>query len=277
MANVIKLKNSSTASSTPTTGQLVLGEMAINTNDGKVFIKKNDGADAIVEVGPVYSVNSATGAVVLDLEDIDDVVFTSATNGDVLSFNGTNWVNTAAPPADISSNSIGDLQDVTIGTEATGEVLRWNGSAWVDAVLAYTDLSGTPTTVTTINGESGVVTGYAKLATANTWTAGQRGEVTVLTSGATVTPNLADSNNFSLTLGINATLANPTNQTAGQSGCIVITQDGTGSRTLAYGTNWKFEGGTAPTLTTTASAVDVLVYYVESASRITAKLLVDVK
>ena len=105
----------------------------------------------------------------------------------------------------------------------------------------------------------------------------QRGTITALTDGTTITPNFNNANNFSVTLGGNRTLANPTNLTAGQSGVIVITQDGTGSRTLAYGSNFKFPGGTAPTLTTTASAVDVLAYYVESASRITARLVADVK
>jgi hypothetical protein len=111
----------------------------------------------------------------------------------------------------------------------------------------------------------------------NSFTAAQRGTVVALTDGATITPDFALGNNFSVTLGGNRTLANPTNLTAGQSGVIVITQDGTGSRTLAYGSNWKFPGGTAPTLTTTAAAVDVLAYYVESASRITARLVADVK
>jgi hypothetical protein len=119
-------------------------------------------------------------------------------------------------------------------------------------------------------------TDYAGIANVQTFTAGQRGEVTVLTSGATVNTNLADSNNFSLTLATNATLANPTNIVAGQSGAIVITQDATGSRTLAYGSNWKFAGETAPTLTTTADAVDVLVYYVESSTRITSALINNV-
>jgi hypothetical protein len=105
----------------------------------------------------------------------------------------------------------------------------------------------------------------------------QRGTVSALTDGATITPDFAAANNFSVTLGGNRTLANPTNLTAGQSGIIVITQDGTGSRTLAYGSYFKFSNGTAPTLTTTASAVDVLAYYVESSTRITAKLVSDVK
>jgi len=118
---------------------------------------------------------------------------------------------------------------------------------------------------------------YAQLAAAQSFTAAQRGAVSALTDGATITPNFALANNFSVTLGGNRTLANPSNQTAGQSGAITITQDGTGSRTLAYGSNWKFSNGTAPTLTTTANAVDILVYFVESASRITARLISDVK
>lgn len=108
---------------------------------------------------------------------------------------------------------------------------------------------------------------------AQTFTKAQRGAITALTDGATITPDFSAANNFSVTLGGNRTLANPSNQTAGQSGAIVITQDGTGSRTLSFGSNWKFPNGTAPTLTTTANKVDVLVYYVESASRISAQLL----
>lgn len=115
----------------------------------------------------------------------------------------------------------------------------------------------------------------AGLDTAQTWTKGQRGEITVLTSAATITPDFADSNNYSVTLDTSATLANPTNLTAGQSGCIWITQDGTGSRTLAYGSYWDFTGGTAPTLSTAAGAVDCLVYAVQSSTKITATLITN--
>lgn len=117
----------------------------------------------------------------------------------------------------------------------------------------------------------------AKTDVAQSFTAAQRGSVSALTDGATITPDFAVANNFSVTLGGNRTLANPTNITAGQSGVIVVTQDGTGSRTLAFGSYWKFSNGTAPTLTTTAAAVDVIAYYVESSTRITAKLVTDVK
>lgn len=117
----------------------------------------------------------------------------------------------------------------------------------------------------------------AKTDVVQSFTKAQRGTVVALTDGATITPDFSLGNNFSVTLGGNRTLANPTNLTAGQSGVITITQDGTGSRTLAYGSYFKFPSGTAPTLTTTASAVDVLCYYVESSTRITARLMADVK
>ena len=110
----------------------------------------------------------------------------------------------------------------------------------------------------------------AKTDVAQTFTSGQRGEITGLTDGATITPDLADSNNFSVTLGGNRTLANPSNIVAGQSGSFFITQDGTGSRTLAYGSYYDFAGGTAPTLSTTASAVDRIDYVVRTATSIHA-------
>jgi hypothetical protein len=135
-------------------------------------------------------------------------------------------------------------------------ILKGDGAGVITAAVAGTD--------------------YAGISNVQTFTAGQRGAVSALTSASTITPNFATSNNFSLTLATNATLANPTNIVAGQSGVIAITQDGTGSRTLAYGSYFKFADATAPTLTTTSGAVDVLVYYVESSTRITASLINNV-
>ena len=45
--NTIKLKRSNVQSNVPSLGDLTLGELAVNTFDGKVFIKKNDGSDSI--------------------------------------------------------------------------------------------------------------------------------------------------------------------------------------------------------------------------------------
>jgi hypothetical protein len=108
----------------------------------------------------------------------------------------------------------------------------------------------------------------AKLDAAQSFTAAQRGAITALTDGATITPDFAVANNYSVTLGGNRTLANPTNLTAGQSGSIFITQDGTGSRTLAYGSQYDFIGGTAPTLSTAANSVDRIDYVVRTTGSI---------
>ena len=108
----------------------------------------------------------------------------------------------------------------------------------------------------------------AKTDVAQSFTAAQRGAISALTDGSTITPDFAVANNFSVTLGGNRTLANPSNLTAGQSGSIFISQDGTGSRTLAYGSYYDFAGGTAPTLSTTASAVDRIDYVVRTSTSI---------
>lgn len=140
------------------------------------------------------------------------------------------------------------------------------------AAAALPKSGGTMTGAITFNAGQ-TIAGYGLLDGAQTWTQGQRGEITVLSDGATITPDFANSNNFSVTLGGNRTLANPTNLVAGQSGCIWITQDGTGSRTLAYGSQWDFAGGIAPTLSISANAVDCLVYAVQSSTRITTSLI----
>jgi hypothetical protein len=94
--------------------------------------------------------------------------------------------------------------------------------------------------------------------------------IATLTDGTTITPDFDAACNFAVTLGGNRTLANPTNIAAGQSGSIFISQDATGSRTLAFGSYWDFISGTAPTLTTTASAVDRIDYVVRSSTSIHA-------
>ena len=84
-----------------------------------------------------------------------------------------------------------------------------------------------------------------------------------LTDAATVAVDLATGINFTLTLGGNRTLGAPSNAKPGASGVIIVKQDATGSRTLAYNTAWKFFGG-SPTLSTAANAVDMISYFVET-------------
>lgn len=97
-------------------------------------------------------------------------------------------------------------------------------------------------------------------------------EVT-LTWAATITPDLSAGSNRLLTMTGAATLSNPSaGMTPGRTGRIRIVQDGTGSRTLAYGSWWDFEGGTPPVLSTAANAEDYLDYEVITTTKIRAKL-----
>jgi hypothetical protein len=93
-----------------------------------------------------------------------------------------------------------------------------------------------------------------------------------LPPGATVAVDLNLGLNWTLAMGGNYTLANPTNGKDGQSGKIEITQDATGTRTLAYGANWLFAGGLDPVLSTAANARDVLYYAVLSDGKVHASL-----
>jgi len=83
-----------------------------------------------------------------------------------------------------------------------------------------------------------------------------------------VTLDFSANQNFVLTLTGNVTLANPSTEAVGQSGFITCIQDGTGGRTLALGTDYETAGGAGITLTSTASATDVVPYVVVASNRI---------
>ena len=155
------------------------------------------------------------------------------------------------------------------GTAVTSTAAEINVLDGIPATLTATELGYSDGVTSAIQTQIDTK-GDASKDVANTWTAGQRGEVTALTSATTITIDMANSNNFSVTLAHNATFANPSNDTAGQSGSIFITQDGTGSRTASWGTDWEFAGGTAPTLTTTAAASDRIDYVIRSGTSIQA-------
>lgn len=112
----------------------------------------------------------------------------------------------------------------------------------------------------------------AELNLPESWPAAQRGTPTNITiSTATFTPNFDTAQNFEvdLTSACPCTLANPsTTLVAGQSGMIEVHQDGSGSRTIGtWGTDYQYVGGTSTiTLSTAASSVDYLPYYVNNAA-----------
>ena len=120
MAQTIKLKRSATEGAVPTTGSLELGEVAINTYDGKMYIKKNDGTESVVEIGEQY---------VLPFTD-----------------NSTNW-NTAYSWGDHATAGYFDdayhpnadkwttARTLTLNGDVTGSV-SWDGSANVTLTAA---------------------------------------------------------------------------------------------------------------------------------------------
>lgn len=76
------------------------------------------------------------------LDDLTDVTITAVSNGQVLKYNGSAWVN-AADNTGTTISSIDDITDVTITSASTGQFLKWNGTAWVnDTIDLGTDTSG---------------------------------------------------------------------------------------------------------------------------------------
>ena len=291
------------AASPTFTGTVLLGQNAVLAFEGST----DDGNETTITVTDPTADRTIT---------IPDVTGTVITTGDTGTVTSTMIANATIADADISSTAEIAVSKLANGTarqllqtdaagtgveftsdvdipgtlDVTGAVtldstLQVVGNISTDASLIFegstadafeTTVSVTdPTADRTITLPDATTT-VAGLAVAQSFTKAQRGTVVSLTDAATIAVDLSLGNNFSVTLAGNRTLGAPTNQTAGQSGVIVVTQDSTGSRTLAYNSVYKFAGGTAPTLTTTASAVDVLAYYVESSTRITVTSLLNV-
>ena len=276
MAVPVQNLRSGTATKRPVASGLAFGQVAVNYNEADPAVYLRGDANALIKVSPVFVGTGAPNAI-------------PASGGSAGNSKGEQWLDNALAtyafkvwdgdswevpnyfPSGLVANG-----NVSLGTVVSG---TWQGTA-VGLVYGGTGAA----TASGARSNLGLVIGTdvqafdadtAKTDVAQSFTAAQRGTISALTDGATITADFAVANNFSVTLGGNRTLANPSNQTAGQSGCIWITQDGTGSRTLAYGSQWDFTGGTAPTLSTAAAAVDCLVYAVQSSTKITATLITN--
>jgi hypothetical protein len=140
MANTVVLKRSAVQGKTPTTSDLALGELALNTYDGNLFFKKDSGTASIVSVATLTgtqtltnktltspTVNSAT-ANNLTLTGTLTAGGGAGTNGQILQSTGTGvqWVT-----RDVST--LDSLTDVVISSPASNEVLKFNGSVWINA------------------------------------------------------------------------------------------------------------------------------------------------
>lgn len=115
------------------------------------------------------------------------------------------------------------------------------------------------TTATNANELGGVVAAsYARLDVQQGFTRGQHTGRSVLSESASnVAVNAALSNGFRLLMGGNWNLLNPTNPADGQVLRVLFIQDGTGGRTITWGSQYKFPGGVSPVLSTGAGEVDL--------------------
>lgn len=95
-----------------------------------------------------------------------------------------------------------------------------------------------------------------------------------LTDAGTVTPDLNQATVFSWSIGAaGRTLANPANLNSnmlGQRIILYLVQGGSGSNTITtWGSAYKFQGGTTPTLSTAASAIDRVICEIMSTTVLT--------
>jgi hypothetical protein len=174
-----------------------------------------------------------------DLRFPDDAELQLGTGGDLQIYhNGTN---------SYLDNTTGGLYLRTNNTENAVVALA------NDAVTLYHDNSAKFATSATGATVTGTLVATTDTDTSNT---------------GSVTLDFGANQNFVLTLTGNVTLANPSTEQVGQAGVIVFIQDGTGSRTLSLGTDYETAGGAGITLSTAASAVDVVPYFVKASGSI---------
>lgn len=125
MATKIQLRRGTATQWTSSDPTLSSGELGIETDSGKV--KVGDGATAWSSLAYFGNLE--------ELNNVGDVVITSAASGEVLQYNGTNWVN--------SGVAINEITDVVITSASADEVLQYDGTNWVNAPIdALPDQSG---------------------------------------------------------------------------------------------------------------------------------------
>ena len=105
--------------------------------------------------GDILSYNGTswvnTSAPSSNISELGDVSLTGLSSGQILSYDGTSWVNTSSPPANISSSLFEDLSNVNFTSPTSGEYLSYNGTDWVNVPAP---VGG----VTSVNGSTGAVT-----------------------------------------------------------------------------------------------------------------------
>lgn len=234
----------------------------INTNNTKEISQLIAGLDAGL-VDHETRLSAVSGASVQTFSDANVTVLaatTLAAQTGTLSASRTVTLPAASSVAAGKELIIADISGTVTATNtlviarAGSDTINGTTSAVMAAPYGFRRLVSDGTSKWTFDG------GIARLGTVGAYTAQQYFSTATLTDAATINWNLSTAQVAKLTIGGNRTLANPTNMVDGGTYILRITQDGTGSRTLAYGTAYKWPGGTAPVLSTTAGAVDIITF-----------------
>jgi len=224
-----------------------------NTNIAAVSVLTSvNKADIATNVAAITSANTVIGAVsVLTKTNLDAITSVNTVIGAVSVLTSVNLARIVATSAALATS---------IGTR-----LPLAGGA-LTGILSATDVicSGVGVDVDALLGKDVRI---AKAAVA---------DIVSLTDGANISVDFNAGQNFAVQLAGNRTIDNPTNCVPGQTGSIFVIQDGTGSRTLSFGTNYKFPGGTAPTLSTGASACDRIDYITFTSTNVHAVATLNV-
>jgi len=103
----------------------------------------------------------------------------------------------------------------------------------------------------------------AILAADNAWTGSQASTFVALSDAATVLVDFNTEQNMYVTITASRTIGAPSNQTIGQSGFLIVEQDGTGGWTPSFHADWDFGTDGAPSVDTTAAKKALFAYIVD--------------
>lgn len=193
---------------------------------------------------------------------ITGALYFNTTAGEMRVYSGSAWIAAYLPSSSyVTLNTTQTLTNKTISVDdntvsgiAASSFVLSNGSGNIDGSAAQKAI---PTG--TVVGTSDTQTLTNKTIEAGTFTNGYTEEVATANTGTAYTISLANGSVQILTLTGNCTFTFPT-ATAGQSFILLLKQDGTGSRTVTWPAAVKWPGGTAPTITSTASKADKYVF-----------------
>ena len=189
MATVINFKRSSTQNAVPTTGDLSLGEVAINTYHGRMYTEKNDGSAAVIEIGSspkTLSVNDAysfptsdgTSNQILQTNGSGTLTFVSAASSGVVTFTYTiGSTVTVISGNDDDSNALlytaGSEQVYLNGVKLIGGGVDYTATNSSTITLVANAISGDVLEVVAITAAANLVQGYYTASALTATTANQ--------------------------------------------------------------------------------------------------------